>query len=799
MIDFPARFIQLFSQEIKFAYQNKAVMGGLEKIINLWQSEAQKNQVPESKIKEIANLIGQYQFASIESRKKIITSIIQSLLEFEKIESKITINQNIDKNTLQIEDKSNMVGLDAPVTIIHRIGEHTAKLLAKINIRTIKDLLHYYPRRYRDLSSLKTISRLNFGDDASIIGTIFTINLRRSRNGRLQLVEAVVGDGSGYLQVTWFNQPWLVKSLPKGKQIILSGKVERFMGRVSMTNPEVEDLEKEQLHTNRIVPIYRLTAGITQKNLRRIIFETVKYWSSKINDHLDSQIRSQQGLMELSQAIKNIHYPQNNDLLKNAIKRLSFDEIFFMQMGVLSQKYLWENNHAETFTIAEEKLQSFMNGLDFKLTNAQRNVLTQIMNDLDSGRPMNRLIQGDVGSGKTVIAALAMLIVLQKNAQSVFLAPTSLLAEQHYHTMMKIFSGSHKNDPFLAGEKIALLVGDTPEKEKEAIRQKLLNDEIKLVIGTHALLESTINFKWLQLVVIDEQQRFGVEQRALLRNKGENPHLLVMTATPIPRSLALTLYGDLNISVVDEMPLGRIPIKTHILFPSQRNQAYQLIKKEVANGHQVFIVYPQVENEEDELFKSAVDEFKRISENIFPEYAVGLVHGRLKQKEKDEIMKEFRDNKLNILVSTTVIEVGMDIPNATVVLVESADHFGLAQLHQIRGRVGRGNQQSYCLLIPENEDNLNNERLIAMAETNDGFKLAEYDLRQRGPGDFLGTRQSGYTGLRLASLSDTDLITQAREAAQKVFEADPGINNPVHKLLKMELKSYWPDLSGDIS
>ena len=799
MIEFPARFIQLFSQEIKFAYQNKTVMGGLDKIITLWQSEAQKNQVPQLKIQEITHLIGQYQSASIESRKKIITSIIQSLHVFEKNETKLAKNQNLDGDIFQGEDSSSGAGLDAPVTVINRIGEHTAKLLAKINIHTIKDLLYYYPRRYRDLSSLKTISRLNPGEDASIIGSIFTINLRKSANGKLRLVEAVVSDGSGYLQVTWFNQPWLVKSLPKGKQIILSGKVERFMGRVSMTNPEVESLEKEQLHTNRIVPIYPLTAGVSQKNLRRIIFETVKYWSPKMKDYLDPQLRTQQRLIELSRAINNIHFPQNNELLKNAIERLSFDEIFFMQLGVLSQKHLWENNNAETFTIAAEKLQSFMNRLDFQLTNAQQNVIDQIMNDLNSGKPMNRLIQGDVGSGKTVIAALAILIVLQKNAQAVFLAPTSLLAEQHYHTLMRIFSGSGKSDAVLAGEKMALLIGDTPEKEKEAIRRKLLNDEIKLVIGTHAILESNVNFKWLQLVVIDEQHRFGVEQRALLRSKGENPHLLVMTATPIPRSLALTLYGDLNISVMDEMPLGRIPIETHILLPSQRDQAYQLIKKEVENGHQVFIVYPQVENEEDELFKSAVDEFQRISEKIFPEFSVGLMHGRLKQKEKDEIMRKFRDNKLNILVSTTVIEVGMDIPNATVVLVENADHFGLAQLHQIRGRVGRANQQSYCLLIPENEDKFNNERLTAMAETNDGFKLAEYDLRQRGPGDFLGTRQSGYTGLRLASLTDTELIIQARGAAQKVFQDDPGLNHPTHKFLKMELKSYWPDLSGDIS
>jgi ATP-dependent DNA helicase RecG len=355
------------------------------------------------------------------------------------------------------------------------------------------------------------------------------------------------------------------------------------------------------------------------------------------------------------------------------------------------------------------------------------------------------------------------------------------------------------NDPILHPDEIALIIGDTPEKQKVVIRKGLAIGEIKVVIGTHTLIEDPIVFKWLQLVIVDEQHRFGVAQRALLRSKGTNPHLLVMSATPIPRSLALTVYGDLDLSVIDEMPVGRLPIETQVMLPSERERAYQLIQTQIDKGYQAFMIYPLIESEDEEIRKAAINEYERIQSQVFPNLRIGLMHGRLKQSEKDEIMKKFRDKEIEILISTSVIEVGLDIPNATIVLIESANRFGLAQLHQIRGRVGRGKIQSYCLLIPDVENNFENERLSIMAETNDGFKLAEYDLKQRGPGDFLGTRQSGYLGLKLASLTDLDLILRARKAAQKIFNQDPSLSSKQNQLLLQELQSYWPDKSGDVS
>jgi ATP-dependent DNA helicase RecG len=415
-------------------------------------------------------------------------------------------------------------------------------------------------------------------------------------------------------------------------------------------------------------------------------------------------------------------------------------------------------------------------------------------------RPMNRLIQGDVGSGKTVVAAMAIAIIARNNAQSAFLAPTSILADQHYRSLIKLFTaGENINQSPLSENEIALLIGDTPEAEKSIIKDRLQSGEIKLVIGTHALLEDPIIFKDLQLAIADEQHRFGVEQRSVLRSKGQNPHLLVMTATPIPRSLALTVYGDLDLSVIDEMPIGRLPVETFVLSPMELERAYQLIRSQIEAGHQAFIVYPLVEKGEKEETKAAVDEYERLKSNIFPQYKLGLLHGRMKQEEKDFTMGQFRSGEFQVLVSTTVIEVGVDIPNATVILIEGANRFGLSQLHQLRGRVGRGNDKSYCLLVPETENSLENERLKVMIETTDGFVLAERDLEQRGPGEFLGTRQSGFSELRMAKLTDVKLIEKARSFAQKIFEEDPDLAQPQNLALEKALVHFWGGGKGDIS
>ncbi|MCX8024034.1 MAG: ATP-dependent DNA helicase RecG, partial [Thermanaerothrix sp.] len=473
---------------------------------------------------------------------------------------------------------------------------------------------------------------------------------------------------------------------------------------------------------------------------------------------------------------------------------------FLLQLGVLQQKRAWQANIATIFEVPDWWLESLISNLPFELTGAQRRVLAEIRDDLRSGRPMNRLLQGDVGSGKTIVAALAIAMVTYHGAQAAFMAPTSILAEQHYRNLIGLLSNPEA--PLLPSEAVRLLVGDTPESEKEAIRTGLADGSIKLVIGTHALIEDPVTFANLQLVIIDEQHRFGVEQRAALRLKGNNPHLLVMTATPIPRSLALTIYGDLDLSVMDEMPRGRQPIETHLLSPLERERAYALIRAEAKKGHQAFIVYPLIEkgqtNHNDEA-KAAVEEYERLQREVFPDLRLGLLHGRLPPAEKDRIMRAFRNGEFHILVSTSVVEVGVDVPNATVMLIEGANRFGLAQLHQFRGRVGRGQAQSYCLLIPDTNDDIENERLLAMVETNDGFILAERDLQQRGPGEFLGTRQAGYSELRMANLANVHLIEKARRLAQSLFEQDPDLSFPEHQPLRFNFERFWQGGRGDIS
>ena len=477
-------------------------------------------------------------------------------------------------------------------------------------------------------------------------------------------------------------------------------------------------------------------------------------------------------VMPLAEALLQVHFPDSQEKLKAARERLAFDEIFYLQMGVLRQKRDWKSVEAKRFSIADEWLGARLASLPFTLTSAQQNALKDIRKDLDSGKPMNRLLQGDVGSGKTVVAALAAGIITANGAQVAIMAPTSILAEQHYRSFTNLLK------ELLQPEEIRLLVGDTPEAEKEEIRAGLANNTIKIVIGTHAILEEPVQFAELQLAVIDEQHRFGVEQRAQLRSKGTSPHLVVMTATPIPRSLALTLYGDLDISIMNEMPAGRQPINTYVLRPQERERAFTLLRGQIKDGKQAFIIYPLIEESEKIEARAAVDDYETLSKEVFPDLKLGLLHGRMRPSEKDETMLKFRDRKYNILVSTTVVEVGVDVPNATVMLIEGADRFGLAQLHQLRGRVGRGSDQSYCLLIPTHENAAENERLLAMAESNDGFLLAEKDLQLRGPGEFLGTRQSGYaSGLRMASLTDVQLIEKARTQAQILFEKDSDLKS----------------------
>ena len=689
------------------------------------------------------------------------------------------------------------IALNASLTVLAGVGPRHASMLSRLGLHTLGDMLYNFPRRFDDYSQLKPIHEIFYGQQVTVIGEITLVDSHPMRGGKLTITEAVINDGTAALRLTWFNQPWLANRLKVGNAISVSGKVEQYLGRLVMTSPDWEPVEVENLHTNRIVPVYALTANVTQKWLRTLMHQVVTYWAPKITDHLPESIRQAADLPELGMALLQAHFPESNAKLQAARQRLAFDEIFFLQTGVLRQRRDWQSAPGRVFSVEETWMEARLASLPFTLTNAQLKVIADIRADLKSGKPMNRLLQGDVGSGKTVVAALASGMVNQSGAQAAIMAPTSILAEQHYRNFLKILASENGQFP---PEQVRLLVGDTSAAEKDEIRAGLANGSIKIVIGTHALLEDPVSFADLQFITIDEQHRFGVEQRALLRSKGTNPHLLVMTATPIPRSLALTLYGDLDISVMDEMPAGRQPIETHILNPTERERAYTLVNSQVMGGHQAFIIYPLVEESEKSELLAATQEHERLQKEVFRKLKLGLLHGRMKPDEKDAVMLAFRDRKYDILVSTTVVEVGVDVPNATVMLVEGANHFGLAQLHQLRGRVGRAGDQSYCLLIPDHEDATENERLQAMAETNDGFVLAERDLQQRGPGEFLGTRQAGFaTSLKMASLTDIHLIEKARTQAQALFERDPDLKNPENSYLAEALGHFWGNGKGDVS
>jgi ATP-dependent DNA helicase RecG len=827
MVQSTEKLYKIFKLEAELNYQNKAVVGGLEQFTDSWMGDARAEGMDEALIQKVSKILKQYGNLSTEQRADSLKEVgkildvagIKHLPESSpepaapapakaasprkqpaskpaaKKSRGSTTRRHNGPTPLPVSDT--LQGLKAPTTVVRGIGDKQAALLSKLGLNTVEDMLYNFPARYDDYSQMKLIQDLEYGEEVTILAYVQSIKTFRTPNKR-KITQAVVSDSTGAIQLMWFNQEYQMRYLRKDMFLSISGKIEQYMGRLVMYHPEYEQVDKQQLNTQRIVPVYGLTAKLSQRWLRRTMHNVVSYWAPKVPDFVTEYILADAELMDLSTALMQIHFPEDKPNLGKARYRLAFDEIFLLQLGVMRQRQDWEKLESRTYAVADEWLTKQYEQLPFQLTGAQQKALADIRKDLTSGHPMNRLLQGDVGSGKTIVAALGMGIVIENGSQAAFMAPTSILAEQHYASLKRLLV-SEAEDAFLHENEIRLLIGDTPASEREEILAGLADGTVKVLVGTHALIEDPVMFKDLQMVVVDEQHRFGVAQRAALREKGENPHLLVMTATPIPRSLALTLYGDLDLSVMDEMPAGRQPVSTHILYPTERERVYTLIKSQVEEGYQAFIIYPLVEQGDNEDQLAAVEEQERLQKEVFPRLRVGLLHGRLRPDEKETVMKQFRDKELDILVSTSVVEVGVDIPNATVMLIEGANRFGLAQLHQFRGRVGRGEGKSYCILIPETKDAAENERLLAMEKTNDGFVLAEHDLNQRGPGEFLGTRQSGYTNLRLANLTDIHLIEKAAHYAKQVAENDPDLTAPEHQLMLKALDHFWPVGEGDLS
>jgi ATP-dependent DNA helicase RecG len=530
----------------------------------------------------------------------------------------------------------------------------------------------------------------------------------------------------------------------------------------------------------------------------------IDQWAWQVEDFLPPELKQRCNLLELPQAISQAHYPEDEAVKDRARVRLAFDELFVLQLGVLSKKRDWqESQPGSPFSIKTSVLDAFLKSLPFELTSAQQKVLKELLADLQKPRPMSRLLQGEVGSGKTVVATAALLMAAANGYQGAFMAPTEILAEQHFTTIGQLLSRvghQEEGEGYLCSYSgvlshpltVALLIGDITQVRKQELQQRIASGEVDIIIGTHALIQKGVEFSRLGFAVVDEQHRFGVTQRSALRQKGFSPHVLVMTATPIPRTLALTLYGDLDLSVIDQLPPGRQVVKTKWLKPGQRQSAHAFIHRQVASGRQVFIICPLIEESEAIQARAAIAEYQRLSEEVFPELRLGLLHGRMSAAEKDKVMRRFRSGELDILVSTPVVEVGIDVPNATVMLVESADRFGLSQLHQFRGRVGRGTEQSYCMLLAQNPSEVARQRLDIIEKVQDGFQLAEEDLRLRGPGEFFGTRQSGLPDLRMAKLSDVALLELARSEAIKLFQTDPSLEKTEHHLLAKELARVWP-------
>jgi ATP-dependent DNA helicase RecG len=657
---------------------------------------------------------------------------------------------------------------------------------------------------------MKTVSQLEEGHEETIVANVWEAKI--TMPGGRRSTEVIVGDETGNVRAMWFNNPYLAKTLTPNMKIVLSGRVRLFNGRFVFESPEWEPMEEGDLiHTGRLVPVYPLTEGLHQRQVRKLIKGVVDQWARQVPDFLPVEVKEHCRLIPLPQAIAQAHYPDNIDLKDRARVRLAFDELFLLQLGVLSKKRDWQESQPGTpIKINQSLLESFLQSLPFKLTPAQQKVLQEILGDMQKSQAMSRLLQGEVGSGKTVVATAALLMAVADGYQTALMAPTEILAEQHFATIHKLLSATgslqEEADHLYTYSgilpkplTIALLIGATGAKTKRELHKRSASGEIDIVIGTHALIQQEVEFRHLGFVVVDEQHRFGVAQRSTLRQKGTNPHVLAMTATPIPRTLALTIYGDLDLSVIDELPPGRQLIKTKWLRPNQTDSAYNFIRKEISAGHQAFIICPLIEESETIQARAAIVEYEYLSQNVFPNLRLGLLHGRMASKDKEKTMQQFHDKELDILVSTPVIEVGIDVPNATVMMVESADRFGLSQLHQFRGRVGRGPAQSYCILLSRNPSDVSQERLSIIETVHNGFKLAEEDLRLRGPGEFFGTRQSGLPDLRMAKLSDVALLELARKEAERLFTEDRHLQKPQHALLVKELARVWTTEAGEWS
>jgi ATP-dependent DNA helicase RecG len=847
---------KLLREEQERGCDDGTVAGGIERFLTGWRLHAD-GALQYDAVQQTLELLAGYAVFDEPTRRARIGIALEQLRELFRRSASTASRPSTQpskgyptRNT-QPAKPALPLTLDTPLDQISGVGKVTAQSFRRLGVRTVRELLYHFPHRYDDYTSQKKIADLQIGAVETIVATVSDLRTFSMRSGG-QALEALVGDESGTLKVVFFRQPWLAKQLQIGAKIVLSGKVDSYQGLRQMTSPDWEPYSDDELiHTGRLVPVHPLTKGLYERSARTLIKRVVDRATPLLADHLPPAVRERAGLMLLAEAIAQMHFPSDQDQLARARRRLGFDEFLCIQLGVLQRKVLWQGERGYAMAFDEQVHEEFLEKLPFELTKAQVSALEEIFANIARPVPMARLLQGDVGSGKTAVAAAAALQAIANGFQAAIMAPTEILAEQHYKGLRALLgrvrvprrppTTDHRppttevdenTEPSVVsrqssvadwktdvdpdqiarleeikrllgmlpeddmdgqGARVALLTGSLGAKERRKVLEAIANGDVDLVVGTHALITEGVRYAQLGLVVVDEQHRFGVEQRQRLKDKGFNPHMLVMTATPIPRTLTLTIYGDLDTSVLGELPPGRQEIKTRWIVSSEREKAYKHIRKEVARGRQAYVVCPLVDESEKVDLPSAEEMYARLQGEVFPDLRVALIHGKLLPREKDEVMIAFRNREFDILVATAVIEVGIDVPNATTMLIEGAERFGLAQLHQFRGRVGRGLHQSYCILVSDRENEVTKQRLEAMEQTRDGFKLAEIDLQLRGPGEFFGTRQSGTPDLKVARLADTRLLHAAHLEAQKILADDPRLEKPEHAALKANVDAFWAD------
>ncbi len=781
-------------------YADAAVTGGMDSYVRSLVSKSADGIPPPVKkhLLDLSRFSGGYAGWDTERRRRWVASCLHLLREQPATEQPKTTQQEME------------YCLRRPITALDGIRDRNAEHLARLGVHTLDDFLHLLPHRYLDYTHIHHVTQLQPGMDQTVIGTVTMSHI--SRFGNRPGTEAYIDDGSGSVRAVWFNQPWVSRRLQPGHRIVISGPVAVFKGQLVFESPEWERIEKSGVHTGRLVPVYPLTKGLYARRMREWMSKALDICIPSITEYLPREMVERRGLLDLRTAIQQAHFPDDLAQAGRARQRLAFDELLALQLGLLMSRHEWqERQPGIPFTEGQKFIDAYVSRLPFSLTDAQSRVLREIMSDLQKPVAMSRMLQGDVGSGKTVIALAALIMTVANGCQGAMMAPTEVLAEQHFRTIVALLNGeattggctmpaeiAGRENPIIRLDGIeglpvtlALLTGNLSASGRKAVHAGLASGQIDIVVGTQALIQRSVSFARLGLAVVDEQHRFGVLQRGGLRQKGHNPHVLVMTATPIPRSLALSVYGDLDLSTIDKLPAGRQKVVTYITSEGSLHKVHAFIRDQVKRGRQAYVICPLITESDVLQVRAATEEHRFMSNQVFPDLRLGLLHGALRPRQKNEVMRAFRDGEIDVLVSTTVVEVGVDVPNATVMVILGADRFGLAQLHQLRGRVGRGSDKSYCILVADSPSADARKRLNVLKEESNGFTLAAKDLELRGPGDFLGTQQSGLPQLRVATLTDLATLEVAREEATRLMQKHDFLSAPLYEPLRQRVERLW--------